>query len=231
MRSKWQDVANKALGGNASPSLPLAGQRSEATRPQAIESDVSVPLRQALISGGLLMLCALNEVLLFWLLPWYVGLAAIPVWLVILAIWFGLMYFNRRLLWRVESVYNVDIDGDKHVGPPEPTRVVRLELHKSDREHEQFKFEDIPIPKKSGYAGLIVFAREIVRGAATFAERPATEYGYSRSEWEALRDKFRERGWAEWNHPSEPRQGVTLTDEGREVLALMAEQGMPCTGV
>lgn len=229
MRAKWQDVASKALNGNAPPpAAPLVGQRREPIRAQTRESEVSVPLQQAMYSGLLLLLAGATEMLCIWLLPWLVALGNAAIWLVILATWFVHIWLrNPANLWKIENVFNVDLDGDKQAGPPAEPRVVRLERHRTEPEHEQYVFEDIPIPRKTGYAGLITFVREIVYRGVSFSERSAAGYGYSRAEWEALRDIFRERHWAEWKDPNEPRQGVSLTGDGLEILEDWANEDMP----
>lgn len=58
----------------------------------------------------------------------------------------------------------------------------------------------------------------------TFSLRTAERVGLTREQWNAARDIFIARGWAEWNHPDAPQQGVTLRLIGKRALREMITQ-------
>lgn len=60
-----------------------------------------------------------------------------------------------------------------------------------------------------------------------FSLRTAESVGLSRDEWNTARDVFIARGWAEWNHPDAPQQGVTLKLVGKRALREMLAQTEP----
>lgn len=230
MRKEWQEVANQALARNGlapMPSIPpgLTGQKRVPIRPQSIESEVSVPLRQALISGALLLLCLATETALFWFTPWYVGVAGIAVWLAILGIWFVLMLANRPLLWQVENVFNVDLDGDKQKGPPPEVFVTAMLGWQDESGQPHWRKQKLPAPSPEY---LKMFAQDVLAGRASFSEIGTKEtpganaYGYSGDMWERLRDRFQEAGWAVWRNERVHKQGVELTEHGRAMLTEIA---------
>lgn len=105
--------------------------------------------------------------------------------------------------------------GRKLLQPPAP---VRIEVSNSNG---QWRFADLPAPTPKA---LIWFVRDVLNdytdGALT--ERTAMHHGYTRFQWQDLRDKFLELGVVQWRHPNEPRQGLELTDLGKQVLAEIA---------
>lgn len=157
--------------------------------------------------------------------PWLWMVAGFVVCLAVVWLWRLRVYHS--LLMRVEEVIGADLTGDNQVGPP-PVRVEVDHKEQDDREH--FEFEDLPTSKKRGYAGLITFARAISEQGETFSERSAAGLGgYSRAEWQDLRDRFIRHGWAYWNDESNPQQGVTLAAAGRAVLRRIASSRIPRT--
>jgi hypothetical protein len=74
---------------------------------------------------------------------------------------------------------------------------------------------------------LRAFARGILAGRASFSEIGAARHHYGPLMWEAIRDDFINRGWAEWKHPTARQQGVGLTEEGQAVIRTIADAPLP----
>lgn len=69
------------------------------------------------------------------------------------------------------------------------------------------------IPAGPNPQALAALARDIVAGAP-FAERTATAHGYSRAQWQRLRDAAVANHWAYWKDEKHPEQGLRLTAPG-----------------
>ena len=137
-----------ALGITANARIPDHWQEitvSEPVRQASKESDVVVPLFQALITGALLGFGALVlgvalSVRNGW--PWWYGPVAGLVMFVLVATakWNGLLNDSRDLLRKIETVIARDLDGDNYIGkPPAPTEPasaapgkLRLEVNHSN---------------------------------------------------------------------------------------------------
>jgi hypothetical protein len=144
------------------------------------------------------------------------------------ATWIILLWRQRATLWVKEVIFNKDIDDDGHIGPP-PSPDVHVELSIGNEEGKRYEYEDLPVGRKGGYHGLRAFARAVTTGnpPASFAEREAAIYGYTRAEWQRLRNKFLDHNWAAWNNSHEPKQGVVLLEAGREVLRKIVATPLP----
>jgi hypothetical protein len=119
------------------------------------------------------------------------------------------------LLW-IEEVTGLDLDGDGEIGEPVSNRVeVELQEKGIPREIDTL---DINPDKLQRLAYLILIDKE------GFSERTAAKAGISRDEeWKPFRDKLISRRWAKWKHPTEPKQGVSLTPKGIAILRAVLE--------
>jgi len=208
----------------APPPVPqfTEATRTSPARAASVESDVLVPFLQAAICGGVSMI-VLTPVVAAARWPFYFVLAG---GMAVLGLtWTLFLNDHRSLLRVVEHVVNKDLDGDGYKGPPPPTPTVRVEYRERDDQHDRTVFSDLPTPRR-GYAGLVYFAKDVTKGSS-FSERVAIDHGYTRDGWQDLRDEFIAQGWATWNHPDEPRQGVTLLRAGNMVLRQVASGSIP----
>lgn len=138
----------------------------------------------------------------------------------------GWMWFRRLgvydgLLWTVEEITGADLDGDGEVGQP-PVNRVEVELRRNGK---PWKFESLEISQDR----LIKLARAVA-GGGSFANRTALDCGIPREEFEALRNKFVSRAWAEWKGEPGTTQGVRLTDEGLDIIGEIATTPLPRAG-
>lgn len=189
---------------------------AQPARPANLASDVLVPLVQALVTGALLgglVVFTLGEIVpdldVDPLKAW-AGLAlAIST-----VAWLLLLGQTRRLLWALEKVTRLDLDGDRQVGQPSP--VVRVEVTNGQRE----MYLDLPGRPEA----LATMALGVLNGRS-LAEGTWSGRGglFSRSEFRQIRDILIERGLAVWRNPEAKAQGVELTAAGRAVFRRLAE--------
>lgn len=234
MRGAMHDGASfRVPKSDASAGLPpfASAYRSTPVRPPE-HTDWTVPIMQALVTGLVVGLpagfgCAwfiqrtfdIEPATGVWMLFGFVG-SVMLVWLWRLGAYSG-------LLMKVEEVTGLDINQDNQVGPPKPPGVDVSVKHEAPG-HERYEFDTLPVSKRSGYAGLISYARAITMMNESFAERPANEHGgYSRAEWAELRDKFLYHNWSRWVNEQVPQQGVELTAYGLSIMRRIAGEGMP----
>ena len=207
----WQGPAS-----NEAAPFTEATKRSPA-RNASLGADVGVPLAQAIITAIIAALLGLLLMALFaW--PWY---APLVIGLIVLALtWLFLLLDHRSLLWSVETIIGLDIDGDGQTGQPKalPAPTIRAEVKQGPR----WQFADLPGP----HPALRKFAIRLLADRVTFSERGAAACGYSVA-WEALRDEFIRQEWAQWRRPNAPKQGVQLTPAGLALLQSIAETPTP----
>lgn len=200
------------------PSGFTEAYRRTPARDADFTADVLVPALQALITAIISSLITLLGVGLFawswWSVPG-VGL------LVFGLAWLILLSDHRALLWSVESIINEDLDGDGHTGKPAALPAPRnpnsepVRIQAEVREGQRWLFADFPAPSNEA---MYQFAQAVNDGRATFSERSASQHGFSREQWQALRDEFLAARLAKWNSPGSPRQGVALTNAGAGLI-------------
>jgi hypothetical protein len=208
----------------ATPPIPqfTEARRTSPARAASVESDVSVPLLQSLITSVIISAGSVPLVAaLHW--PWYitpmVGGGTLGLsWLLLLA-------DHRSLLRVVETVINRDIDGDGQIGNQKKEWRVKGEIYRQDDdESEGWDLFNLPCPSPEY---LRAFVSEVLKGTVTFSERGASDYGYSREMWLELRDEFVDRGWVRWKHPTNEKLGVEVTAKGRAILGAIAGAPLP----
>lgn len=216
------------------PSMPQASRETPTGFP-SMDTHVRIPLRQAVISGlfdapvgfvigslsvGTLMIIIdatpVDVAFTAWGLLVISGSAGALGGLVSFcrtakAQWPERLEIYDSLLWQAEEITGYDLNGDGEVGEPMPNRVeVELQERGIPREIETL---EIDLPR------LQTLARFILTDKEPFSQRTAAKAGISRDEeWKPFRDKLISRRWAKWNHPTEPKQGVSLTPKGEAIL-------------
>lgn len=220
--------SQKLLSAAAAATHPPAGVPSHLPNR---ESHIFVPLTQAVITG--LFIGSIGGVTMF-----AIGLAGDlsfdyalsyscytgVVCFLVVAAWQWSRRLNAydSLLWKAEQATGWDINQDGEIGRPEP-QMVRVELKEENA--ARWQFADLAIePTK-----LKELARAFLVGKS-FSERVAVDCGLTQEQFRELRDKFIDRQWAQWNHPTRRQQGVSLTHRGRAVLQTIAHSAGPVVG-
>lgn len=195
-------------------------ERLRPARPQNAESDVMVPLLQALGTGFFVTLAAgvyaYHQRGFTWDAAVTIGVvAAGGYWLIVTSA-------NRKLLWIVERIINKDIDGE--TGPPPPPPQVALEvIHKSEDDAGRRTFRQglrFDLPAGITESHLLEFARGAVQENRGLAEATWTGAGkpFSKPKFGELLDALTRAGIVRWRNEKSPAQGRELTGAGRRAL-------------
>lgn len=207
------------------------GYQSEAQSPAFLpttEANVIVPFLQAVITGVFIgvpvgLVVGLIDVKLDTLvirgsigsgLLW----GAATLFIVTFWQWMSRSGEYNNLLWRIETITGMDVNGDEEVGKPEPP-TVRVEV----KEGHTWRFANLPGSDEA----LQAFARDVLSGIRTFSEQGANDNGYGVDNFKKLRALFVEKGWAVWNHPSRKQQGIRLTRSGEWLVREIAGTPLP----
>jgi hypothetical protein len=121
------------------------------------------------------------------------------------------------LLW-IEEVTGLDLDGDGEIGEPEQARTIPVEFTEKGvpREIDTLEIDMIKA---------VTLARLLIIEGKSFSERTAADAGLARAEeWVPLREKLISRRWAKWNHPTNPKGGVSLTPKGVALFQAILNQ-------
>ena len=181
----------------------------EPARPASFTGDLLVPLAQALVTGcvaaGALIALGL-EVGVAWggapLRAW-----AIAALLIVCASWLVLLGQTRRLLWKVETLTGLDLDGDGQRGKPSSgDRVVFLNAKGEPTPAPS----PPPEPKPMGIAEFVGLLD--VRGTGY----RAWEKRLPRLVYQGYRDALIRAGWAAWRSVRE--DGTANTKQGWELI-------------
>jgi len=189
--------------------------RSRPARNVTMQSDVSVPAVQSVITGLL------------------VGIAAVAICFaadspytskisLVCAIgagcitWFILSFQYHKLLWDTETITNHDLDGDGEIGQPTTTRI---EVDITDDKRKRTVILNLEISQDK----LVTFAKGILAGKST-SESTWVGKLFSPAEYNELRDELIARGLAEWRNRDVPQQGWKLTLAGMAVFRKLTDQ-------
>jgi hypothetical protein len=177
-------------------------------------ADLLVPIGQALVTGALLaglLVFVLSELVAGVdgdLLKMWAG-AGLAISTVA---WLLLLVDTRRLLWAVERVTGLDIDGDQQVGKP-GERLVILNAGQARQEAAQLDNAQ----RASNFARFV--AALPVKGTAARTWEPIL----TRPVYQDYRDALIRLGWARWasvdgdGRPNE-RRGWELTQDPAEIV-------------
>lgn len=131
--------------------------------------------------------------------------------------WLSRSNFYDGLLWNIETATQIDIDGDGEIGEPH-----RVEVEvKHERRPWQFDSLDVDPAHLRHLAELVSSLGD------SFSERTASKTGMTQNQFGDLREKFLKHGWAMWNHPTEKRQGIRLTQGGKALLRAILSTPLP----
>lgn len=227
MSGKYTQAYRNAAAGSLPDGPPVPAPKPHAS----VESGVVVPFQRALRTGAMLGLGGL--VVYAIASRGQLGIAAGVglVWLVVIAFWLWFI-LHDDFMWWLEHRLSRDLDRDGVTGKPEPPKTMRLEV--SINNGQQWRFANLRLPKEGNEDNLLSFLRGVGAGLVPLSERGAAKFGYSRDEWASedpdpkmigLRQQLEDRGWIEWNHPSNRQQGVSLTAEGAAVVSELSKGG------
>ena len=179
-------------------------------RAQNVESDVLVPVLQALVyGGGAAVLSVWPTIWRQW--PWYTPLLIWPT--VAGASVFLTSVAAHRLLMVVEKWTGKDLDRDGQVGNPPPITVPHT--NRKNRVHVQHRYPQIPAPA-AGYEALARWFWRVYRqGGVGFSQNVALSYRVQRPECKAIQDVFTAEDWAEDRGGT---QGIRPNDDGLDVM-------------
>lgn len=185
-----------------------------------LESDVLVPVLQALAIAGAVGLLA-GVVILLWVGPerdleggelWaFAGrIAGTAAALSLAATIVAFVLGHRRALYQVEEWIGRDLDGDRHVGQPEPPApsTVRVELIDAERGGRRRRYVDLPV----GDDKLHLVARLCLWHGRRFSRRELSD-ALSQSEYAKLSAAMLSAGLLR-----DTATGRELTPSGRAVL-------------
>lgn len=151
--------------------------------------------------------------------PWWVGPLTGFVMLAGVASWRCWLFIDGRqeALWQREVLSRRDIDGDGHVGKPDP---VTVKVEVEDIGGGKTRFVDLAVDP----AKLRILARGLT-GGRPFSEPEWVGKGkpFSRRQFYALRSELLNRGLLVQRHPTEPKQGFELTPAGRAVFRRLTD--------
>jgi hypothetical protein len=210
----WAPPAEVVPGQEMTTSVPA--------RAPTFIGDVVVPLVQALITGGLLG--GLLVLVLAVVVPDFGGdllaLWAITSLTLSSGAWLLLLGQHRKLLWAIERVTSLDLDGDGEAGPPEKRTI---EVHVKDRGHTRIVGADwLGIDDDR----LILFAAGLVRGRGlTEGEwgRDKAAFPKGMNHFRAVRGKLLEAGLIERVNPEAENSTYRATAAGRAVFKRLAK--------
>ena len=175
-----------------------------------MQAAVTIPLAQAAVTGGLTAAVVMSAAALTGA-PALTGLAAGMA--ATLAEWMTLTRQWRALVWGVETISGCDVDGDGHIGEPEPQEPARVDvwLHRPNGATRRA----LPVTREQ----LTAWASGIASGLS-LSEPTWTGSGkpFSRAEYRGFRDALIRYGWAQWRDPNVPQQGWELTRAGQAVV-------------
>lgn len=194
-------------------------KRQRPARAATLRSDVAVPCIQSVITGLLAIMGG-------------GGIAAAAGWDVLIvsaivgaivtgAAWYLLLRQHSDLLWEIETITGVDLDGDGEKGRPKESTPVEVHIPPGkDQEGKQTLFMDLPAPPDV----LRIFARAVLSG------QPMTEGAwsgkgrlFSKPEFILLRDELIDRKLAAWRNPKHHAQGCYLRKSGKYVFRQLAQ--------
>lgn len=203
-------------------------QRRTPARSASIESEVKVPLLEAIVSGGglgltaafITALCASYFEWSWWIPVLITGLVTTVG---AVGIWFILLIDHRKLLVIIEDITGIDLDGldgDGTKGKPGNSGITRIEV--TDRrteleegeERKQMQFGDLPVDEET----LRNIAIAIFYDKGSFSRSALVEARViSDSACRKLHEAMREAGWARYVD-DKPTSGTELTGKGRAIL-------------
>lgn len=211
-RQDWQEFYYSP-GVEEAPTLAGASfSRRQPARAASVESDVTVPLFQAMICGaivGILTLMgsiplAIKNEWRWWVPPAATAGMATVSWAVA---WFVLLGAHRKLLWLVEEIIGQDLDEDGEVGDPS-------EVHVWVTEPDKKQACKVVLPLDEGTLRQVAKAH---LGAGKPLSRRGLAGVLSDGKFRKLQEILLEKGWAIYKGEG-PNAGIELTKAGMAVF-------------
>lgn len=137
-------------------------------------------------------------------------------------VWFYLLVDLRALIWNIEGVVHMDLDGDEQVGVPDAwPETVRVEV----KSNEGRTLEIGHLPVSSG--AMVAFSKGILNGR-DFTSREWTREPnklFSQPQYDKLVNYMLSRKWAAYKNEAHPTNGLVFTTAGRALIQKFAEGG------
>jgi hypothetical protein len=208
--------------GNSGATAADAGLLETLTPARApdVRADFVTPALQSLFSGGIgglagaLIAWRLAEDVLLWAAIGFVGVLALA--------WAFSLGLVRDLLWTVERVGRLDLDGDGQEGQPEPHAMVV----NADAARQRAAQHERQRARVMRLADLLEFVRQVaMKGTSERALgiRPGTD---ARTRYLATRDLLIGLGIARWKDAGRPQAGWTLVLTADEAVPLLKKHVM-----
>jgi hypothetical protein len=215
----FEQVADALMPAGRPPLTPAtaavpAGMTMERRRPARaadLRSDVAVPCLQATITG---LLATVGGGGVAALVGWDVlGVGAVVGGVATGVAWYLLLRQHRDLLWDIETITGVDLDGDGKAGTPATTRL-EVTIPATEQHGQQTLILDglDATPEQ-----LRTWARGMLQGRMAESEWYGKGRLFSKGQFYALRQEFIERGLMAWVNEQAHAQGTELTAVGRWV--------------
>lgn len=160
----WQSPDGD-YGGNVEMS------RTQPARPASLESDVIVPLLQALATGFVIGASSAPVAYFLewsWTTPLMIGGATVTI------TWLSLLGAHRKLLWLVETVSNI---GDPEPPAPPTPAPISLEVKHREPAGKIGRFQYIDLPKNVTQEMFVEWSKSVLNGSRSIAQSSWTGNG------------------------------------------------------
>lgn len=225
MRRNWTAPAQPVPTWTAptSPAIPagMEMERKEPTRPADLIADLLVPIGQAGVTGGLLASAATFAALQFDLVA---RADALSLWVgltlgIAAVAWLILLKATRALLYVIETLTGLDLDGDGAKGSPKRTLEVRVKEGGHERiiGAEWLGMDDDE---------LVLFAAGVARGRKlTEGEwaKDTAAFPQGINEFRRIRGKLLDAGMIERIKPAVENSSCRPTAAGQAFFSRLAE--------
>ena len=175
--------------------------------------DVKARLAVASVFGVLGVIFSLMILRIASLPLWLAG----PVGICVFAFWYYVEMANAKSL---QSSSDNQIQRQQQPAPPPDTFIIKAEIKNPDGSMEIAEFNADPL-------ALNKFAKAVTIGLHKFSEKTARKAGIPQTQYNAIRDEFIKRGWADWKNPNWHRAGVVLRSKGHQWLEQTANTPLP----
>jgi hypothetical protein len=198
------------------PAPGIEQQTVVPARPASVIADVLVPLLQATITGALLagVFVLLTGEMVPRLdvdpLKLALGIAGVS--------WVVLLLDHRKLLWAIERLTHLDLDGDGTEGEPAPQRHVLSVTVQQGSRTRLIDTDDLGCTEQQ----MVTFSRAIV-GGQSLAEAAWGDVFGSRPRYVVFRARLVDAGLLAPVNPAAPAQGFRATQAGAAVFRRVVE--------
>jgi hypothetical protein len=182
----------------------------------------TLPISQSLATGLLFTVAAAGVSLSF---HWPVSWAFVGGGVVAFITWMNLI---ARMLKVIEYVLKQDLNGDGVIGTPLPQfpqlppPTTRVELIKTDQDHNVVEGEYLDLPATPEQLGLLAEGNSLTVNGWSGPGKP-----FTRSQFETLRDELLHRGLAAPLSDKSKKSGFALTVVGKHILTKVSKTTPP----